>query len=47
MTAANAVVLCIGVAFVLIGMQTVLTGPSCIECGGKLKHRRGCKRGAP
>lgn len=47
MTTANAIVLCICVAFALIAMRTVLTGPSCIECGGKLKHRRGCKQGAP
>lgn len=46
-TATNAIVLAVCVMFVLIAMQTVLTGPSCIECGGKLKHRKGCRQGAP
>lgn len=43
MSSVQAITLCVCVMIVL---QYVLTSPGCIECGGKIKHRRGCKRGA-
>ena len=47
MTSAQAITLCVCLMLAMVGVRAVVTSPMCIECGGKIRHRRGCKRGAP